>query len=176
MNMKQRLTFLGGALVLSAIPSMAFAADATDTAGISATVLTPISITKTADLNFGSFAADSDQAGTVVIATDGGRSFTGGANAISTNVGTVTAASFDVAGEGTATFSITVPSSDVTLTRATGSETMTVATFVSDPLGTGTLVAGAKTVAVGATLSVGAGQVAGSYVNASGLPVTVAYN
>lgn len=166
----------GGALVLMAAPSMAFAADATATAGVNATVLTPIAISKTADLNFGSFAADSNESGTVVLATGGTRTFSGGASAVSTGAGTVTAASFTVTGEGAATFSITLPSSAVTLTRATGTETMSVATFVSDPSGTGALVAGTKAVNVGATLSVGAAQVAGSYVNASGLPVIVAYN
>lgn len=176
MIMKHRIALLSASLILSAVPSTAFAADATATAEIGATVLTPISISKSADLNFGSFAADADQSGTVVIATNSGRTFTGGTSAISTDAGTVTAASFDVTGQGTATFSITLPSSNVTLTRATGTETMSVGTFVSNPSGTGTLTAGAATVAVGATLSVAAGQVAGTYSNASGLPVVVAYN
>lgn len=158
------------------MPTLAFAADATATAGVEATILTPIAISKTADLNFGSFAADSNETGTVVIATGGGRTFTGGASAVGTGAGTVAAASFDVTGEGTATFSIALPSSSVTLTRATGTETMSVGTFVSDPAGTGTLSGGAATVNVGATLSVAAGQVAGTYSNATGLPVTVAYN
>lgn len=176
MKMKQGIRLFSGALFLSAIPSMALAADATATAAINATVLTPIAITKTADLNFGSFAADDNTTGTVVIAAAGTRTFTGGASAVSTGTGTVAAASFNVTGEGTATFSITLPSSAVTLTRAAGTETMSVATFVSNPSGTGALVTGAKTVTVGATLSVGAAQVAGTYANASGLPVTVAYN
>lgn len=176
MSINKRIWFSSGALVLMAAPSMAFAADATATAGVNATVLAPIAISKTADLNFGSFAADSNETGTVALATAGTRTFTGGASAVSTGAGTVTAASFSVTGEGAATFSITLPSSAVTLTRATGTETMSVATFVSDPSGTGALVAGAKTVNVGATLSVGAAQVAGTYANASGLPVTVAYN
>lgn len=176
MSINKRIWVSSGALGLMAFPSMAFAADATATAGVNATVLAPIAISKTADLNFGSFAADSNETGTVELATAGTRTFTGGASAVSTGVGTVTAASFSVTGEGAATFSITLPSSAVTLTRATGTETMSVATFVSDPSGTGALVAGAKTVNVGATLSVGAAQVAGTYANASGLPVTVAYN
>lgn len=176
MNMKLNAALLGAVLGISAIPSVVLAADATATAGIEATVLTPIAITKTGDLNFGSFAADADQAGTVVIATGGGRSFTGGASSVTTGLGTVTAASFDVTGEGTATFSITLPSSAVTLTHTDNATTMSVGTFESDPSGTGALVAGAKTVNVGATLTVAAGQAAGVYANASGLPVTVAYN
>lgn len=176
MKMKQGIALLGGALVLSAIPSMALAADATATAGINATVLTPIAITKTADLNFGSFAADANEAGTVVIAAAGTRTFTGGASAVSTGTGTVAAASFNVTGEGAATFSITLPSSAVTLTHTDTITTMSAGTFVSNPSGTGALVAGAKTVTVGATLTVAAAQLSGVYANASGLPVTVAYN
>lgn len=176
MNMKQRIALLGGGLLLSAIPSMAFAADSTATAAINATVLTPIAISKTADLNFGSFAADTETAGTVVIAAAGTRTFTGGASAVSTGTGTVAAASFNVTGEGTASFSVTLPSSAVTLTHTNTTTTMSVGTFVSNPSGTGALVAGAKTVTVGATLTVAAAQLAGVYANASGLPVTVAYN
>jgi len=35
---------------------------------------------------------------------------------------------------------------------------------------------GSQTLTVGATLNVAAGQVAGTYTNASGVPVTVNYN
>lgn len=176
MSMNKQIWFASGAIALLALPSTAFAADATATAGVNATVLTPIAISKTTDLNFGSFAADASETGTVVLATGGTRSFTGGTSAVSTGAGTVTAASFTVTGEGAATFSITLPSSAVTLTRAAGMETMSVDAFVSDPSGTGTLENGTKIVNVGATLNVGAAQVAGSYENAAGLPVTVAYN
>ncbi|MGK2908594.1 MAG: DUF4402 domain-containing protein [Sphingobium sp.] len=176
MSMKKKIWLSSGAFVLMALPSIALAADATATAEVNATVLTPIAISKTADLNFGSFAADSSETGTVVIATGGTRTFTGGTSAVSTGVGTVSAASFSVTGEGAATFSITLPSSAVTLTHTNATDTMSVATFVSDPSGTGALVAGAKTVNVGATLSVAASQLAGTYANATGLPVTVAYN
>lgn len=177
MTMKLRLALLGGAIGFATMPSIASAADATATAGIQATVVAPIAITKSADLNFGSFAADDTTAGTVVVATGGTRTFTGGASAVSSGAGTVTAASFSVTGEGTSTFSIALPTT-VTLTRtATGAtETMSVGTFASNPSATGTLTAGAATVAVGATLSVAAAQVPGIYANTTGLPVTVAYN
>lgn len=167
-----------GIAILSALFSVqAMAADATATASISATVVTPIAISKTADLNFGSFAADDTVAGTVVIAPAGTRTFTGGASAVSSSAGTVTAASFTVTGESTSTFAITLPSSAVTLTHATDvTKTMSVGTFVSNPSGTGTLVAGSMAVTVGATLTVAAAQTTGVYTNASGLPVTVAYN
>lgn len=162
----------------TAAPSMAQTADATATGGIEATVVAPIAITKSADLNFGKFAVDAVSSGTVVLSTAGLRTFSGGASKVSSGVGTVSAASFSVTGDAASTFSISLPGT-VTLTRtaAGATETMSVGTFVSDPSGTGTLSAGgAATVAVGATLSVAAGQVVGIYANTSGLPVTVAYN
>jgi hypothetical protein len=175
MNMKLRLALLGGAIGFASVPSIASAADATATAGIEATVVAPIAITKSADLNFGSFAADAGTSGTVVISTADGRTFTGGASAVSSGAGTVAAASFSVTGEGTSTFSIDLPTT-VNLTHTNLTDTMSVGTFASDPSATGSLTAGAATVKVGATLSVAAGQASGVYANASGLPVTVAYN
>lgn len=176
MTMKLRLALLGGAIGFATVPSIALAADATATGAISATVIAPIAITKVDDLNFGSFAADNGTAGTVVISTAGVRSFTGGASAVSSGTGTVTDASFNVTGEGTSTFSISLPTT-VTLTHTTvPANTMSVGSFVSNPASTGTLTAGAATVTVGATLTVPAGQATGTYTNASGLPVTVAYN
>lgn len=167
----------GLALVGALFSTQAMAADATATASIGATVVQPIAITKTADLNFGNFAADDATSGTVVISTAGARSFTGGATGVSAGTGTVSAASFTVTGEGTSTFSITLPSSAVTLTHATdATKTMSVSTFTSNPSATGALTAGSATVTVGATLSVAAAQTTGVYSNSTGLPVTVAYN
>lgn len=174
--MKKLTALLAAGLVLGA-SGMAVAADATATASIGATILAPIAITKATDLNFGSFAADAVVAGTVVVAPDSGRTFTGKTSAVSTGAGTVTAAAFNVTGEGVATYSITLPASAVTISdTATTPNTMSVATFVSNPAGTGTLTGGAQTVNVGATLTVAAGQPAGVYSNTTGLPVTVAYN
>lgn len=176
MTTKLRLALLVGAIGAATVPSIASAADATANANINATVVAPIAITKTADLNFGSFAADDLTAGTVAVSTAGNRTFDGGTSAVSSGAGTVTAASFSVTGEGTSTFSIVLPTT-VTLAHASlANTTMSVGTFASNPSGTGTLTAGAATVTVGATLSVAAGQAVGVYANASGLPVTVAYN
>jgi hypothetical protein len=149
-------------------------AQATASATASATIVAPIGITKTVDMNFGNVAVSSSS-GTVVLATDGSRSATGGVTLPATS-GTVTAASFDVTGEGTYTYAITLPSTDYTITRVSGSETMTVNTFVSNPSGTGALTAGAQTLTVGATLNVAGSQVAGTYTNATGFDVTVNYN
>jgi len=176
MTISKKMRFaLLGTFGLAAVPSVALASDATATAAVEATVVQPITITKIDDLNFGSFAADADTSGTVVISTAGVRSFTGGAAAVSSSAGTVTDASFDVTGEGTSTFSISLPTT-VTLTHTNLTDTMSVGSFASNPATSGTLTAGAATVTVGATLTVAAGQVPGVYSNATGLPVTVAYN
>jgi len=54
---------------------------------------------------------------------------------------------------------------------------MTVNDFTSSPSATGALDGtGAQTLTVGATLVVSAGQAAGTYANATGVPVTVNYN
>ena len=90
-------------------------------------------------------------------------------------IGTVAAASFTVSGQGSYTYAITLPSSCV-ITDA-GSHTMTVNGFTSTPATTGLLSAGgSQTLTVGATLNVSAAQAAGTYTNATGVPVTVNYN
>ena len=151
-------------------------AQATASATATATIVAPIAISKTVDLNFGNVAVIAS--GTVVLApADGTRTKTGGVTLPST-IGTVTAASFDVTGEGVYTYAITLPSSDYTITRVGGTETMAVNVFKSYPdvADNGALTAGAQTLKVGATLNVGAGQVAGTYTNATGFDVTVNYN
>jgi hypothetical protein len=148
-------------------------AQATASATATVTIVAPIAITKTVDMNFGSVAVKS-LGGTVVLATDGGRTATGDVTIASGISGA--AASFDVTGEGNYTYAITLPSTDYTITRVSGSETMTVNTFVSNPSGTGALTAGAQTLTVGATLNVAGSQVAGTYTNAIGFDVTVNYN
>jgi len=160
------------AALLMTFSASAFA-QASATATSTATIVTPISITKTVDMNFGSIAT-SASGGTVVLTPAGARSATGGAS-LPAAAGTVTAASFDVAGEDGYTYAITLPSS-VTLTRNSGAETMTVDAFTSNPTSTGELTAGAQTLTVGATLNVGASQAPGTYVSGTAFTVTVNYN
>jgi hypothetical protein len=143
---------------------------ATASADGTATVIEAMGITKKADLRFGKFAAGTG--GTVVMSTAGGRTKTGGVTLSSLDAGG--AASFAVTGDTTATYAITLPSSAVTITRTGFTETMSVGTFVSDPSGTGQLTSGAQTLLVGATLTVGSGQVAGAYAGA--FSVSVDYN
>ena len=172
--MKTRIIkLLSLAIVVFAFTANTFA-QVTASATGTAEIITPIAITKTIDMNFGNVAV-STALGTVVLDPASTRTRTGGVTLPAVG-GTVTAASFDITGAGTSTFSITLPSTDYTITRLTGTETMLVNTFTSTPSGTGTLVAGALTLTVGATLNVAGSQVAGTYTNATGFDVTVNYN
>jgi len=148
-------------------------AQVTATASTPANIITPIAITKDIDMNFGNIAVSPTLGGTVVLPTTGVRTKTGGVT-LPVVTGTVTAASFTVTGEGSSTYSITLPTSAITLTGPSG--TMTVDNFVSTPSSTGTLSSGTQEVKVGATLNVAAAQAAGTYTNASDLFVTVNYN
>jgi hypothetical protein len=152
--------------------STASFAQVSATATASGTIVTPIAITKTVDLNFGNMAV-SATAGTVILAPAGTRTITGGVT-LPANTGTVTAAEFNVTGQAGYTYSITLPTTPTTV--ASGANTMTVNAFTSTPSSTGTLTAGAETIKVGATINVGANQAAGTYTSATPFTVTVNYN
>ncbi|MCP5063819.1 MAG: DUF4402 domain-containing protein [Ignavibacteriae bacterium] len=160
-------------LVLTLLAGTTFAQE-TASATATATIVAPIGIANSVDMNFGNVAV-STSLGTVVLAPAGTRTVTGGVT-LPAVTGTIAAAEFDVTGEGAYTYSITLPSGDYTITRVAGAETMAVNTFTSTPTTTGTLSGGAQTLTVGATLNVAGSQVAGVYTNATGFDVTVNYN
>jgi len=145
---------------------------ASDQAETKATIITPITITKTVDLNFGNIVSGT-ALGTVTVDPAGARSSTGDITLPTATPGTITAASFTVTGLDAATYSITLPTSFTVTGPGTA---MTVNGFTSTPTGTGLLTSGTQTLTVGATLNVNAGQAAGTYSNATALEVTVAYN
>ena len=141
------------------------------TATATATIITPIAISNTVNMNFGNIAVNAT-IGTVVLTPAGARSVTGGCT-LPTPTGTVSAASFTVSGLSGATYSITLPAAATTITAVTS---MTVDTWTSLPTPTGTLTGGSETLTVGATLHVGASQAAGVYTSATPFSVTVNYN
>lgn len=147
-------------------------AQSTATASTTAVLITPIAISKTTDMHFGTVAA-SGTPGTVVLDYADGRTATGG---VTLPAGSTTqkTAVFAVSGEGSSSFSISVPGSPITLTS--GSNTLTVSGFACDLGNTSTLAAGSKTLKVKATLNVPANAPTGTYTNASGLAVVVNYN
>ena len=172
--MKNFSKVLATAAIVIAFSNSSFA-QATATASASATIITPITIVKNVDMNFGNVAVSASLAGTVVLAPAGTRT-TGGAGGVTlpSTTGTVAGADFTVSGQGSYTYAITLPSS---ATLSNGTNTMTVNAFTSVPSVTGTLTSGGtQDLKVGATLNVSAAQAAGLYTNATGVPVTVNYN
>jgi hypothetical protein len=140
-----------------------------------ATIVAPISIVKDIDLNFGNVAVSTAN-GTVVLATGGTRTPTGGVTLPKSDVGTVAAASFTIGGQDNYTYSIELPTAEIMLKGVTEANTMTLTNVVSDPATTGTLATGAQTLLVGGTLNVAGSQPADVYSNTTGLTVTVNYN
>jgi hypothetical protein len=151
---------------------------ATASATATAVIVSPITITKTVDLDFGNVAVDALTGGTVVLdPTTATRTVTGGVT-LPAVTGTVTAASFTVAGEAGYTYDIFLPTTPLTIDDG-ASNSMTVDQFISDPATSGTLSAtapGSQTLNVGATLNVSAAQAAGTYTSATPFDVTVNYN
>lgn len=160
-------TFVAAAAVavVGLASQAALAADATGSASV--TVATPIAISQTTALDFGTITA-SASAGTVVLSTAGARSVTGGVATLGTGG---VAAVFAVTGQGNNAFSISLPTS----VNLSGPGTdMTVSSFNHNAGASPALSGGSKTVNVGATLGVGANQVAGAYSGT--YTVTVNYN
>jgi len=149
-------------------------AQETASATATATIVTPIAITKDVDMNFGNVAVQSTTGGTVVLSPAGARTPSGGVT-LPVSGGTITAASFTVTGVSGYAYTVTLPSTTLTITS--GSNTMTVTDFTSDPAGNaGLLTGGTQTLNVGATLHVSAAQPAGTYVSGTPFNVTVNYN
>jgi hypothetical protein len=150
-------------------------AQKTATASSSATIVAPIGIAQSVDMNFGNVATNST-GGTVVLTTGGSTSITGGLT-LPANTGTITAAAFEVTGEANYTYTIELTIGAIILQDDAGTQNqMTVDNFVSNPDATGALTSGVQTINMGATLNVADGQAAGVYRNSGGLTVTVNYN
>ncbi|MCG6188898.1 DUF4402 domain-containing protein [Maribellus maritimus] len=177
----KKLVFLFASLFIIVVATQSVKAQESATAESSATIITPISISKNTsavgggDLNFGNIAVQSTNGGTVILSTDPeqDREATGGVT-LPVSTGIVSPASFTVTGDGERTFSISLPTTSIVLTS--GENEMTLGSFESSPSGSSSLSSGTKTVTVGGVLQVNAQQPAGVYTNANGLEVTVNYN
>jgi Domain of unknown function (DUF4402) len=149
----------------------AAASAAGSSAQASAVTLRPLSLVKTADLEFGSLIPSATAGTAIVNASTDVRTVAGGV--IGAGGATPRAARFTAAGVFNVIALITLPAS-ITLTRGGGTETMTVDTITSNGP-TLRLFPGSATIdiTVGGRLNVGANQVAGSY--AGTFNVTVIY-
>jgi hypothetical protein len=145
----------------------------------SSTVIVPIAITKSADLNFGKFAPGAG--GEVTVATDGARTASG---PILSSVGsTPTAAKFDVTGDNRATYSITWGGAAKLTDSGASSQTvalskisdLTAGGATTGEVETGTLDgSGDQSIYLGGKLSVGRDQAEGTYTG--DVTATVEYN
>jgi Domain of unknown function (DUF4402) len=145
------------------------------TATASATIITPLAITKTFDMNFGNLAVNANP-GTVALSAAATPTRTPGGGVTLIAGGTITAATFTVTGLTGTTYSISLPADGVVSLTGPGAP-MAANTFVSTPTvaAGGSLATGTETLYVGATLSVAGGQTPGAYSSAA-FTVTVNYN
>ncbi|UFS71141.1 DUF4402 domain-containing protein [Geomonas sp. RF6] len=166
-NIFRKLFFIAGCAAIACIVNVNDSHAASATAAANGKVIVPIQILKTGDLNFGSFLAG---AGTVVVDNAGARTKTG-AVALASSGTAPSAAAFDISGEPSATYSISVPA---TLDLMNGANKM-VATLTNNIGTTGTLSAGGtQTLNIGGSLAVADGQASGAYT--ASLIVSVDYN
>ena len=137
----------------------------------SATAFTPLSITETISMDFGTLAGG-PLAGSVILDTGGGRSATGDVQLLAAGPGS--AASFQVSGEPNQTYSLSYGNG--TLANG-GGQTIGVDSFTDNSSGT-IPASGSESFQVGATLSVGSNQPSGNYstANGGGLPYTITIN
>ena len=153
-------------------------------ANISCIVVSPIIITKTRDMNFGSIV--SGARGSIVLPPDGSKPVANGSVTLENSANLASTATFEVSdnmGNNPNTvrmfteFSITLPSSDVMLVNTEG-KSLRVGNFTSNPSPSqkGTLVNGIGNLSVGATLYLEADQGLGAYASTSPFPVTVNFN
>lgn len=161
-------------LVIFAFTLNAFSQPFTANATATATIISPLSITHVAgtdtELAFGNIIANA-AAGTATVIPAGTISYSI-VSAPAAIPGAHTAATFTVGGAIGATYTIVLPTTDVTISDGTNS--MTVNNFQSTPSGTSTLATATEVLRVGGRLNVGASQAAGDYTGT--FSVTVNYN
>jgi hypothetical protein len=164
--MKNLVTIFASILLFTFAVNNSFAQnEVSASAEAAATIVAPITIEKSVDLNFGNIAAGA-AAGTVVLGTDGQRTAT---NVILPSVqGTVSAAEFSVTGLAGSLYSIKLPG---TISISSGSASMSVNNFTENA--SKTLANGRETFQVGATLNLDANQATGTYQGS--FEVTVDY-
>lgn len=162
---------LSAALVLCAPAATLHAATALSQSTVHANIIHPLTVTKLQDMDFGYLAVTA--AGTAVLDpnTDA-LSVTGGAMTVG---GTPHCAEFLGAAQSNSVVNIKVPNQPSTLTRVGGTETLTASNFtLQGGLSKRTLAkAQSFTFRVGATLTVPAAAVEGTYVGT--FNVTVQY-
>lgn len=159
-------------------------ASAQGTASANAVIAKPITISSTANLDFGTIVPNSTGNGTITVTVDTAGTTPPALGGVVDGTwlgGTISAAGFAVTGRPNATYAITIPAGGVTITGTNVANTMTVDTFTESTAGAGgTLLVGATpglgedSFTVGARLNVPAAQADDTYTG--NFNVTVAYN
>ncbi len=168
----KKLVFLFVCLFVVVVATENVNAQPTKSVEVTATanIITPINITKSAELSFGNIIA-STTAGEVIVDYNNTRTQTGGATFPSID-GSISAAQFEVTGFANALYSITLPEDNVVKLTGNGVD-MNITDFehnADEKLGNN----GKETFKIKAKLQVNAGQEAGEYSNT--FDVTVNYN
>lgn len=151
-------------------PAAASAAPVSKSAAGSVALLSPLSVLKRTDLDFGTLVVTG--AGTAVLdPVTGARTATGGVVPAGT---AAHAATFTGTGNRNSVVNIRLPKAPITVTRVGGTQTMTVSNWTLDG-NTNRKVPPSQTFnfAVGATLNVGANQTPGTYTGT--FAVTIQY-
>lgn len=166
------ITLIGGGVGNLALASSGNTSVASGSA--SATVEAPILLVATGNLQFGTFAQPKT-GGSITVSPYSAVSTTGelGSDMAVVQSTTVAAASFSVTGIANMAFGASGVSS---VTISNGSSTMTVGNFTINSAFSGGTIGpnGTTTFNIGATLTVSAGQAAGTYTGT--FPITVTYN
>jgi hypothetical protein len=174
--MKKMKKIIAVAIAFIVVSTNAHAQQPIAVATATATILSPISIVKNTDMNFGNLTVQPAAGGIVTLEPSLAATRTpssGGGVSLSTITGTVSAAKFTVTGQALFTYDITLPAS-ATLSNA-GNDI--IADNFTTSIPSGALDAtGSQEFYVGADLTVNAGQAAGVYVTGSPFFVMVAYN
>lgn len=176
-NFSKMTKMIAAALVLSVI-SFNASAQAIATATASATIVSPISLAKNVDMNFGNLSVASFAGGTVTLDPSVAATRTasgGGGLSLPAISGTVSAAKFTVSGQANFTYAITLPSSAAL--SGPGAPMLASAFTSSITGGIGTLDgAGTQVFYVGADLDVAAAQAPGVYTTSGAFLIGVNYN
>lgn len=136
----------------------------------SATIIQPIGIKTTSNMDFAGI--DAQSGGTVTLTPESNRSTTGGVALAGASM--VSAATFEVTGQAGYTFSISLPRKKYLL--SSGNENMVLRDFTSSQTGEKSFDAGSRTIRVGATLDVDPHQKPGRYMSTAPITITVDYN
>ena len=177
--MKKKILTMAIALMSIGLSSnlKAQTTDATANATANAEIISVLTIVNVSNLNFGGIPSPAAET-VITMEPSSGGSITSGLNAFST-AGDLSAAEFTINGEEDYAYSIELPTT-IALSGDTGGADMTVSNFKhnGNPTGTGGSVlygGNSKTLYVGADLTIGINQLAGTY-SAPAFDVTVSYN